>query len=310
MILQSSDAPDERVQVTDPTEVDERCGQEAAQADVDDEPALDDLDDRAADDAVGFLLRLDVAPRALVLRTLLRQDEPAVLVLLREDERLEALAERDDLVGVDVVADRQLLRGDDALGLVTDVEEHLVGVDLHDFAGDDVAVVEGDDRGVDRVLEGHPAEVVGDDGGLLFDRVLGGCLRCCLGAVVRGFRGLGVADCSGAASSGAPASATEVVAVVSVCWSNTSFLIVGAVGGRAGCPGTRSQNVGVSAGAPTGRFGEAACQGYRTRAPAERLARRAALDFTSGREHRYSGGRSTARSPHSAPGVTPCTAST
>ena len=158
------------MQVADATQVDERRGQEAAQADVDDEAALDDLDDRTADDAVGFLLRLDVAPRALVLRALLRQDQAAVLVLLGEDERFEALAERHDLVGVDVVADRQLLRGDDALGLVADVEEHLVRVDLDDFTGDDVAVVERDDRGVDGIREGHAPEiVVGDDLRLFFD---------------------------------------------------------------------------------------------------------------------------------------------
>ena len=73
---------DERVEVADAAQVDERRGQEAAQADVDDEAALDDLDDRTGDDAVGFLLRLDVAPRALVLRALLREDQAAVLVLL------------------------------------------------------------------------------------------------------------------------------------------------------------------------------------------------------------------------------------
>ena len=64
---------------------------------------------------------------------------------------------------VDVVADRELLRRDDALGLEADVEEHLVAVDLDDRAGDDVAVVELDDRGVDRVGERHAAEVVDDE---------------------------------------------------------------------------------------------------------------------------------------------------
>ena len=90
MILHSSVAPDERVEVADPAQVDERRGQEAAQADVEDQATLDDLDDRAADDAVGFLLVSSiVAPGALVLRALLRQDEAAVLVLLLEDEGLE-----------------------------------------------------------------------------------------------------------------------------------------------------------------------------------------------------------------------------
>ena len=120
-----------------------------------------------ADDAVGFLLGLDVAPCALVLRPLLRQDQPAVLVLLLENEGFEALAERDDLVRIHVVADREFLRGDDALGLVADVEEYFVGVDLDDFAGDDLAFVELDDRLVDRFLERHAAQVVVDDLGLV-----------------------------------------------------------------------------------------------------------------------------------------------
>ena len=38
--------------------------------------------------------------------------------------------------------DRELARGDDALGLVADVEQDLVAVHLHDGAVDDVAVVE------------------------------------------------------------------------------------------------------------------------------------------------------------------------
>ena len=46
--------------------------------------------------------------------------------------------------------DGQLTRGDDALGLVADVEQDLVPVDLDDATGDDVAVVEVLDRRVDR----------------------------------------------------------------------------------------------------------------------------------------------------------------
>ena len=78
-----------------------------------------------------------------------------------ENERFDLLAERHDLVRVDVVADRELLGRNDAFGLVSDVEEHLVGVDLHDRSGDEVAVVELDDRRVDRVGE-RPFEVVDD----------------------------------------------------------------------------------------------------------------------------------------------------
>ena len=58
------------------------AGRKPAQADVEDQAALDDLDDRALDDAVLLLDLLDRAPGALVLRALLGEDEPAVLVLL------------------------------------------------------------------------------------------------------------------------------------------------------------------------------------------------------------------------------------
>ena len=149
-------------------DVDQRGGQEAAHAEVEDEAALDDLDHRAGNDALRLLDRLDRAPRALVLRALLREDEPAVLVFLGENEGLELFVERDHIVRIDVVADRQLTRRDDAFRLVPDVEEHLVAVDLDDPAFDDVAVVEGDDRGVDRVRERLAVEVVEDDDRLLF----------------------------------------------------------------------------------------------------------------------------------------------
>src|SRR4029077_8147647 len=50
---------DERVQIAHAPQIDERGGKESAQTDVDDQAALDDLDDRARDDFVGFLLGLD-----------------------------------------------------------------------------------------------------------------------------------------------------------------------------------------------------------------------------------------------------------
>ena len=45
--------------------------------------------------------------------------------------------------------DRELFGGDDTFGLVADVEQDLVPVDLDDGAGDDVTVVEVLDGGVD-----------------------------------------------------------------------------------------------------------------------------------------------------------------
>ena len=114
------------LEVAHPAQLHQGGGEEAPEADVEDQAALDDLDDRAGDDAVLLLDALDVAPGPLVLGPLLGQDQAALLVLLGEDEGLDLVAEADDLVGVDVVADRQLAAGDHALGLVADVEQDLV----------------------------------------------------------------------------------------------------------------------------------------------------------------------------------------
>ena len=141
------------VEVRHAADVDQRGGQEAAHAEVDDQAALDDLDDRALDRLARLGGGLDAAPRLLEAGALLGQDQAAVLVLLGEDERVDLLAELDLVGGVDRLADRQLVGGDDALGLVADVDEHLVLVDADDLAGDDVALLERRERGV----------VVGDD---------------------------------------------------------------------------------------------------------------------------------------------------
>ena len=86
------------LQLAHAAQLDQRGGQEAAQADVDDEAALDDLDDGALDDSAGLLDPLDGAPGPLVLGTLLGEDEATLLVLLLEHERLDLVTDRDDLV--------------------------------------------------------------------------------------------------------------------------------------------------------------------------------------------------------------------
>jgi hypothetical protein len=52
------------------------------------------------------------------------------------------VADLHHLGGIDVLPDGQLLDGDDALGLVADVQEHLVAIDLDDRPFDEVAVLE------------------------------------------------------------------------------------------------------------------------------------------------------------------------
>ena len=141
------------VEVRDAADVDERGGQEAAHPEVDDEPALDDLDDRALDGLAGLGRRLDAPPRLLEAGALLGHDQAAVLILLREDERVDLLAHLDLVMRVDGLANRKLVGGDDPLALVADVDEDFVVVDPDDDAGDDLALLEGVERRV----------VVGDD---------------------------------------------------------------------------------------------------------------------------------------------------
>ena len=183
-------------------------------------------------------------------------------------------------------------------------------VDLDDSTGDDVAVVELDDRGVDRVVERHAAEVVDDDLGLVdlgFDL-----------AFRRQPRSLTSGAASAAASgvdsvvvgSGAsvPSGTVEVAAVVSVCWSNTSFLIVGTVGGRAGSPSPAIELVRVSRRAR--QRAASAKQRVKGTEPARTAERSRSIHAASGRGARAAGARgdrSTAAPRRSGPGVTPCT---
>ena len=140
---------DVRLQIADAAHLDQRGGQEATQPDVEDQATLDDLDDGALDGLVLLLERLDGAPGALVLGALLGQDQPAFFVLLGEDQGFDFIAHGNDLIGVDVVLDGQFAGGDDPLGLVADVEQDFVPVNLDDGPFDDVAIVEVLDRFVD-----------------------------------------------------------------------------------------------------------------------------------------------------------------
>ena len=134
----------ELLQVLDAADVDERGGQEPAHAEVEDEPALDDLDDGALDGLAALGRALDALPRHLEARALLGEDQAPLGVLLREDERVDLVAELHLVGGVDRAADGELRDRDDALGLVADVDQDLVLVDADDLAADDLPLV--DDR--------------------------------------------------------------------------------------------------------------------------------------------------------------------
>ena len=137
------------LEVAHPAHLHQGGRQEAAQADVEDQATLDHLDHGAAHRLVLLLERLDRAPGALVLRALLGQDQAPFLVLLLENEGFHLVTDLDHFGRVDIVLDGQFARGDDALGLVADVEEHLVAIDLDDRALNDVAIVEVLDRLID-----------------------------------------------------------------------------------------------------------------------------------------------------------------
>ena len=130
---------EELVQILHAADVDERRRQEAADAQIEDQAALDDLDHAAHDGLAGLGGALDVLPGELEPRALLRQDQAPFGVLLREHQRVDLVAERDLVGRVDRAADRELGDRDDALRLVADVDEHLVLVDADDGAVDNLA---------------------------------------------------------------------------------------------------------------------------------------------------------------------------
>src|SRR5699024_9400001 len=73
-------------QVTNTAHFDQGCGQEATQANVEDQTALDNFDHGTGDNTVFFLDLFDVAPSALVLCAFLGEDEAAFFVFLGQNQ--------------------------------------------------------------------------------------------------------------------------------------------------------------------------------------------------------------------------------
>src|SRR5581483_8517515 len=139
------------VQVLHAADVDERRRQEAPDAEVEDEAALDDLDHAAVDGLALLVRTFDRLPGDLEARALLRQDQAPLGVLLRHHERGDLVA-HGHLVGrVHRAANRELADRDNALRLVPDVNEHLILVHPDDRAVHDLALV---DRGEGRLVIG------------------------------------------------------------------------------------------------------------------------------------------------------------
>ena len=102
---------------------------------------------------VSFLDLLDVAPGALVLGTLLGQNQTAFLVFLGDDKGLDGVADLDDFVRINVLLDGKLAGGDDTLGLVADVQEDFVVIDLDDGALNQITIIEVLDGGIDCLMK-------------------------------------------------------------------------------------------------------------------------------------------------------------
>src|SRR6185312_10197792 len=129
---------DERVQVAHRTEIDLRAGKERldAAADGDREAALHALRDHALDELVTLARLGDLVPHLETIGLLLRQDAQPEIVLaaLEEDFDLVAFLDGDVAVGAGELLDRHL-----TLGLVADVDDDVVLVQLDDAAVDDGA---------------------------------------------------------------------------------------------------------------------------------------------------------------------------
>ena len=132
---------EEAVEVADRPEVDLRAGKERfhAAADGHGEAALHALRDRAFDQLVALARGADLVPDLELVGLLLGEDDEAVLVLLGFDQDVDGIAggRRDVAFGVD-----ELVKRDDAFGLVSDVDDDGVFADFQDRPGDDVALTE------------------------------------------------------------------------------------------------------------------------------------------------------------------------
>src|SRR5712671_1275684 len=125
---------DETRQILRRSHVNLRRGQERLDADVDDQPALDDGRDLALDDAAFVADGQNVVPVLFELRLLVREDDGAFLVFELLDEDINQVA---DFHGLQI---DEFAAGDDAFAFVADVHEDFVLAKFDDGAFDDFAL--------------------------------------------------------------------------------------------------------------------------------------------------------------------------
>src|SRR6218665_2290743 len=128
--------------VTYPAKLNERGGEKPTKTDINDEPPLDHLDNLTGHHTVRILNLLDVTPRTLVLRPLLGENESTLFVFLLKNKRLDRVTDTDNIIRVNIVLNGKFTGGDDTLGLVTDIEQNFVSIDLDNGALNEIAVIE------------------------------------------------------------------------------------------------------------------------------------------------------------------------
>ena len=142
-----------RLQIPHPPHLHQRRRQEPTQPDVEDQTTLHHLDHRARNHPILILDPLNRAPRPLILRALLRQNQTTFLVLLLQNKRLHPVPDPHDLIRIHIVLDRQLPGRDYPLRLIPNIQQHLIPVDLDDRPLNNVPIIEILDRLIDRRQE-------------------------------------------------------------------------------------------------------------------------------------------------------------
>ena len=128
--------PLQRVEVAHRPHVDLAARQERAHADVDGETALDALDDAADHDLLLGEGALDLVPNLHLLGLLARQHDVAFTIFGALEQHVDDVAGlHGDLSGLV----EELVDGDDALGLVADVDDDFDVGDFENRALDDFA---------------------------------------------------------------------------------------------------------------------------------------------------------------------------
>ena len=128
--------PPQRVEIADRADVDLRSGQKRAHADVDRQPALDALDDASDDDLPLGVGLLDLVPDLHLLGLLARQHDVAFAILGALEQYVHDVAGLDGDLAVLV---EEFADGDEAFGLVADIDDDVGLGDLEDSAFDDLA---------------------------------------------------------------------------------------------------------------------------------------------------------------------------